>query len=475
MALFDELISDIGSRFSLGPKTEALLQELIRLIEAHPGGLGGFLDQFKNAGFGGQVASWLGDSASAALSGQEVETGLGDGVVSVIASKLGLGPGTVGDAIGYMLPKLVGLLTPGGIIPKLLPASVTGLLGGAPPLPKSLAKPTLTAAQTATGKSSAGLWAIPVVLLAVLGLLAYFVPRLHKEPTPVAEAPKAAEAAPEPAKEPAPAPAAPPPAAPHAAPAPAPAVPAQLKLERASGVLTYGGSVDSAESREAIVALLKSRFGADHIKGRLAVDPNVAPPNWMAGLKAALDLFNSSSWRAVFEGSSVDVGAPILDRDKIVAGLKSIFGSALAINAGGSAANAAGKPQAGEEQTASALAGLKPGFSGADLVAILNKYVVNFDTGSATISDASKPVLRQAAALIKKLPAAAKVHIDGYTDASGDAAANVVLSRRRAEAVRALLIDAGVAPGKLRAKGHGAAHSTEGDNRGDRRLEFSVQ
>ena len=77
--------------------------------------------------------------------------------------------------------------------------------------------------------------------------------------------------------------------------------------------------------------------------------------------------------------------------------------------------------------------------------------------------------------LIKKLPPGTKVHIDGYTDASGAAAANVALSRRRAEAVRALLIDAGVAPAMLKAKGHGAARATEGDNRSDRRIEFSVK
>ena len=118
---------------------------------------------------------------------------------------------------------------------------------------------------------------------------------------------------------------------------------------------------------------------------------------------------------------------------------------------------------------------LKPGFTGADLVSILNKYIINFDTGSATISDASKSILRQAAALIKQLPPDTKVHIDGYADATGDPAANVVLSRHRAEAVRGLLIDAGVAPAELRAKGHGAAHSAAGDNRSDRRIEFSVK
>jgi outer membrane protein OmpA-like peptidoglycan-associated protein/uncharacterized protein YidB (DUF937 family) len=468
MSQFDALIAEIGPRFGLGPKTEALLQELVRLIEDHPGGLGGFLSQIKSAGFGDQVASWLGGGAGLALSGPEAEEALGGGVVAAIAGRLGLGTGTVGDVIGAILPKLVALLTPGGVIPKVLPASMTTLLNNPPPrLPKELGTPS-TATGSAPARKSAAVWTIPLAILAGIGLLVYVVPRLHKEPAPVAEAPKAVATAP--AAVPAPAP-----PAPALTPAPAPSAPARLRLERANGVLAYGGSVGSADNREAIVALLKSRFGAEHIKGDVEVDPNVAPPGWLASLKPALDLFKSQGWRAVFDGSSLDIGAPAADRDKILAGLKSIYGSALTISASHGAPATAAKTRADEDQTAAALAGLKSGFSGADLVAILNKYVINFDTGSATISDASKPILRQAAGLIRTLPKGATVHIDGYTDASGDAAANVALSRRRAEAVRALLIEAGVKPAELKARGHGVAAAAEGDSRAERRIEFSIR
>jgi outer membrane protein OmpA-like peptidoglycan-associated protein/uncharacterized protein YidB (DUF937 family) len=504
MALFDELIADVGSRFSLGPNAEALLQELLGLIKDHPDGVGGFLNQFKSAGFGDQVASWLGDSKGAALSGPQVEKALGRGVIAAIASKLALGSGTVGDAIGYAMPKLVGLLTPGGIVPKLLPASIADLPSVEPPrLPRHLARPIeVYAARDPGAGNSAGPWAAPFFLLVAVALLTYYFPSLYKEYYsrlyqqlfPAAEAPSAPETAPQPppaaasapAPSPAPstpaapepAPAAPVPASAPAVPAPAPAVPAaaaaapaQLRLNRADGVVTYAGSVDSAASRDQVIAALKAQFGADHIKGDVSVDPNVAPPSWLANLKQALALFKSPSWHAAFDGSSLDVGASN-GGDKIVAGLKSLYGSALTI---GAAKGPSAAPAAGDEQTEAALAALKPGFTGADLVSILNKYVINFDTGSATISDAGKSILRQAAALIKQLPPNTKVHIDGYADATGDPAANIVLSRHRAEAVRGLLIDAGVAPAELRAKGHGAARSAAGDNRSDRRIEFSVK
>jgi OOP family OmpA-OmpF porin len=395
MAPFDELIADVRSRFSLGPKAEPLVQELLLLIKDHPDGLDGFLDQFRSAGFGGQVSSWLGGSEGTTLSGPHVEKALGRGVVAAIAGKLALAAGIAGDAIGYALPKLVGLLTPGGIIPKELPASIASPSGGAlPRLPEALARPAATpAAQDRGAGNSAGPWAVPFLLLAAIGLLTHYgpgllkdyYPSLYDKLAPKSEAPKLTESAPQPPPAaasppaPAPAPAAPAPETPTpipapapAAPAPQPAVPAEVKLDKAT-----------------------------------------------------------------------------------------VSGAAA--------------PAAGDEQTAAALAALKPGFTGADLVSILNKYVINFDAGSTAISESSKPVLRQAAALMKKLPPGAKVHIDGYTDAAGDPAANLLLSRHRAEAVRGLLIDAGVAPAELRAKGHGVAHAAGGDNRGDRRIEFSVK
>ena len=48
--------------------------------------------------------------------------------LSGIASRLGLAQGVVSTALGYALPKIVGLLTPGGVVPAGVPAEVTGFL-----------------------------------------------------------------------------------------------------------------------------------------------------------------------------------------------------------------------------------------------------------------------------------------------------------------------------------------------------------
>jgi len=57
MATFDKLIEDIGSRFCLGPKASLLVREILDLISGQPGGIDGFLNRFKAAGFAVEVAS----------------------------------------------------------------------------------------------------------------------------------------------------------------------------------------------------------------------------------------------------------------------------------------------------------------------------------------------------------------------------------------------------------------------------------
>jgi OOP family OmpA-OmpF porin len=97
--------------------------------------------------------------------------------------------------------------------------------------------------------------------------------------------------------------------------------------------------------------------------------------------------------------------------------------------------------------------------------------------------------LQQATGLMKQLPAGTTVRISGHTDSVGTQVANMRLSQRRANAVRQVLVDAGVNPAMLSAKGYGSSHSlaskngtTEGRSistiedrlRKDRRVEFSV-
>jgi hypothetical protein len=66
MARLDELTDDVAEPFDLGPKAPALVQEVLGLISAQPGRIGGFLNKVA-ADLEEKVASWVGSPYPMAL------------------------------------------------------------------------------------------------------------------------------------------------------------------------------------------------------------------------------------------------------------------------------------------------------------------------------------------------------------------------------------------------------------------------
>ena len=86
-----------------------------------------------------------------------------------------------------------------------------------------------------------------------------------------------------------------------------------------------------------------------------------------------------------------------------------------------------------------------------------------FATGSATLEPASHEQLANIAAIMKAYPKV-KIKLGGYTDNTGDPAANLKLSDDRANNVMAELPNLGVDPSRMEAKGYGEDHPV-GDNK----------
>ena len=82
---------------------------------------------------------------------------------------------------------------------------------------------------------------------------------------------------------------------------------------------------------------------------------------------------------------------------------------------------------------------------------------ITFETDSATLRPQSREQLANVAAILKAYPPV-RIKIGGYTDNSGDAAANVRLSQARAETVMHELRTMGVTASRLEAEGYGQAH-----------------
>ena len=128
MATFDTLIDDLAGRFGLGVNARTLVKEVLTMISTSQGGLGGFLDRLKSGGLTSEVGSWLGRPDAAPIAAGQIERALGATALGGIASRLGLGQSAVSTALGYALPKIIGLLTPGGAVPAGVPPEVTAFL-----------------------------------------------------------------------------------------------------------------------------------------------------------------------------------------------------------------------------------------------------------------------------------------------------------------------------------------------------------
>lgn len=101
-----------------------------------------------------------------------------------------------------------------------------------------------------------------------------------------------------------------------------------------------------------------------------------------------------------------------------------------------------------------------------------------FASGSATLTAPAQASLRELAAVLRG--GGAHVSVEGHTDGQGEAEANLVLSRRRAESVRRALEDAGLPAARLEAVGWGELHPVADDSDAagrarNRRVEIIVE
>jgi OOP family OmpA-OmpF porin len=449
MAIFDSLIAEISSKFGLGAKSSALIAEVIRFMTSEPGGIAGFLERFKNAGLASLVNSWLGNQNPEPMSTRQVEQGLGTSIINMIAGKLGLGKSIIAPALGYAIPKLIGMLTPDKTIPSAIPATWRSFLD------TSTAQSQAVYTEPARKAPGANwLWLL-LPLLALLGV-AWWMLSGREQPVATTAPASVATKTPAPVAQ------------------TAPTVNPRLGVNyHDSGYVTYSGVVKDEEGRTSIIDVLKGVFGAGNVKGDIDVDPNAAAAPWLVKLKEALENFKVPGLNAKFDGSAVNIGGLITesDRDRVIGSLQGLFGSGVSL--GSMAENV-------NDSALAALNALRPGFSTNDVISALNLMVINFRTGTTDIPGFNRAVLDRAAAIVKQLPADTTIEIGGHTDNVGDEASNQLLSQQRAEAVRAVLIEAGVPQAMLIAKGYGgtrpkASNDTAEGRYQNRRIEFAVQ
>lgn len=103
-------------------------------------------------------------------------------------------------------------------------------------------------------------------------------------------------------------------------------------------------------------------------------------------------------------------------------------------------------------------------------------HAIRFDVSKAEVRGESMGFIRQVADYLKANPAV-KFEIGGHTDSDGDDAANLKLSEQRAQAVKNILLNQGVADKQLTVKGYGetkpiSPNTTPDGKANNRRVEF---
>lgn len=136
------MLSKLGDAQSQGgteasPAPAAAVTGLASAISAQ-GGLDGILGKLREAGFGGQVDSWIGGGSNETIPPQQLGSALGDDTVQKLSSSSGLSIATLLPLLAAFLPRIVDMLTPDGKAPeggvneaaKSSGPDLGGLLGG---------------------------------------------------------------------------------------------------------------------------------------------------------------------------------------------------------------------------------------------------------------------------------------------------------------------------------------------------------
>lgn len=139
--MFDVIAREAASRFGLGDKAEPLVQMLsAHITNKDTGGIAGFMSKLNAGGLGDAAKSWIShgegqDQGEGALpvSSSHIESLLGGqgGLLDSVTSKLGIGGHTASSALGFLLPMVIGKISPAGSVPTSVSRDVVGAAGAA--------------------------------------------------------------------------------------------------------------------------------------------------------------------------------------------------------------------------------------------------------------------------------------------------------------------------------------------------------
>lgn len=227
------------------------------------------------------------------------------------------------------------------------------------------------------------------------------------------------------------------------------------------GQILVTGTVADEASKAAVLARLRELYGAERVVDQVAVGAVAVPANWNAHVQKLLtpNLKLITRGQLSIDGSSVSVRGEVANeaqRQQIASEIATSLNPTYTVNNGLRVAAA--------EQ--------------AVLDVALDKRIIEFDSGQASITPNGLAILDEMAAAMQKLKGR-KVEVIGHTDNTGLRASNVSLSQARADAVRSYLGSKGIAPDSVLTSGQGpdrpvASNATVDGRARNRRIEFRI-
>jgi uncharacterized protein YidB (DUF937 family) len=118
MSFLQTILAFAGGALA-GPAAGKLLNTAIELLNSpQVGGLSGLVQAFKDKGLGELAASWISTGKNLSVTGEEVQSVLGQEQIQKIAQALGITNQNVSAGLAGLLPELIDMLTPDGQLPQ---------------------------------------------------------------------------------------------------------------------------------------------------------------------------------------------------------------------------------------------------------------------------------------------------------------------------------------------------------------------
>jgi OOP family OmpA-OmpF porin len=236
---------------------------------------------------------------------------------------------------------------------------------------------------------------------------------------------------------------------------------AHALADGAGAPVVVSGTVADDASKAALLARLRTVYGAERVVDQLAVGRVAAPPNWNEHVARLIgpNLKMVTRGQLQIDGNSVSLRGDVASEAQ-----KQQIAGELAMNLDASYTVNNGLRVAVSEQ------GM--------LDAALADRIIEFESGKAALTDAGKAVLDQMTVALLQLKDK-KVEVIGHTDNAGSRAGNLSLSQARAEAVKTYVTGRGVKAEMVSVSGEGpdrpvADNRTPEGRARNRRIEFKV-